>query len=68
VQVKAGAGSGKPMSVGMPQGVTGIKGLSLSSAPSASTPGPVIVSDTMNVKLESGTQILLHVMSVEAQK
>jgi hypothetical protein len=68
VQVKAGGSSGKPMSVGMPLGVTGLKGLSLSTAPSANTPGPVIVSETMNVKLESGTQILLHVMSVEAQK
>jgi hypothetical protein len=62
------ASNGKPLSVGMPQGVTGIKGLSLSSAPSANTPGPVIVSNTDNVKLEYGTQILLHVMSVETQK
>jgi uncharacterized membrane protein YgcG len=68
VQVKAGSASGKPLSVGMPQGVTGLKGLSLSTAPSANTPGPVIVSETMNVKLESGTQILLHVMSVEIPK
>jgi hypothetical protein len=68
VQVKTGGGSGKPLSVGMPQGITGLKGLSLSTAPSANTPGPVIVSETMDVKLESGTQILLHVMSVEAQK
>jgi hypothetical protein len=42
--------------------------LSLSASPSASTPGPVIVSNTDNVKLESGTQILLHVLSVEPQK
>ncbi len=56
---------GKPMSIGMPLGVRGIKGLSLSTAPSASTPGPVIVSNTDNVKLESGTQILLHVLRVE---
>ena len=59
---------GKALSIGMPQGVTGIKGLSLSSTSSAQTPGPVIVSNTDNVKLESGTQILLHVLSVEAQK
>jgi biotin carboxyl carrier protein len=58
----------KPLSIGMPQGVTGIKGLSLSANPSAKTPGPVIVSNTDNVKLESGTQILLHVLTVEAQK
>ena len=54
-----------PMSIGTPLGVRGLKGLSLSTAPSASTPGPVIVSNTDNVKLESGTQILLHVLSVE---
>jgi hypothetical protein len=57
--------SGAPMSVGMPQGVFGLKGLSLSTAPSASTPGPVIVSNTENVKLDSGTQILLRVLKVE---
>jgi hypothetical protein len=57
--------SGTPMSIGMPLGVRGLKGLSLSTAPSASTPGPVIVSNTDNVKLDSGTQILLHVLSVE---
>jgi hypothetical protein len=62
------APGGKPMSIGMPQGVTGLKGLSLTSSPSASTPGPVIVSSTDNVKLESGTQILLHVLSVETPK
>lgn len=59
------ASSGKPMSIGMPQGVFGLKGLSLSTAPSASTPGPVIVSNTENVKLDSGTQILLQVLKVE---
>ena len=57
--------NGKPMSIGMPQGVFGIKGLSLRTAPSASTPGPVIVSNTENVKLDSGTQILLQVLKVE---
>jgi hypothetical protein len=57
--------NGKPMSVGMPQGVTGLKGLSLSSVPSPRTPGPVIVSNTENVHLDSGTQILLHVLKVE---
>jgi hypothetical protein len=59
--------SGSPLSVGTPQGVTGIKGLSLSSGPSADTPGPVIISNTGNVKLESGTQILLRVVSAERQ-
>lgn len=57
--------TGNPMSIGVPQGVFGLKGLSLSTAPSASTPGPVIVSNTENVKLDSGTQILLQVLKVE---
>jgi biotin carboxyl carrier protein len=56
---------GKPLSIGMPQGVTGLKGLALSTVPSNDTPGPVIVSNTDNVKLDSGTQILLHVLTVE---
>jgi hypothetical protein len=56
---------GSPMSIGMPLGVRGLKGLSLSTAPSSSTPGPVIVSNTDNVKLDTGTQILLHVLRVE---
>lgn len=59
------ASNGKPMSVGMPQGVFGLKGLSLSAQPSPSTPGPVIVSNSGSVKLDSGTQILLHVLKVE---
>jgi hypothetical protein len=59
------APGGKPMSIGMPQGVTGLKGLSLSPGPTTDTPGPLIVSSTDNVKLESGTQILLHVLRVE---
>jgi hypothetical protein len=59
------AATGKPMSIGMPQGVFGLKGLSLNTGPSASTPGPVIVSNTDNVKLDSGTQILLQVLKVE---
>ena len=56
--------TGKPMSVGMPRGVFGLKGLSLSNAPSSNTPGAVIVSNTDNVKLDSGTQILLQVLKV----
>lgn len=59
------ANSGHALSLGAPQGVTGIKGLGLSTSPSAETPGPVIVSASGNVKLESGTQILVHVLSVE---
>jgi biotin carboxyl carrier protein len=61
------AATGQPISVGTPQGVTGLKGLSLASA-STSTPGPVIVSNRDDVKLESGTQILLHVLSVETPR
>ena len=53
------------MSIGMPQGVTGLKGLSLTPGATANTPGPVVVSHIDNVKLEAGTQILLRVMSVE---
>ncbi|HEX3093003.1 MAG TPA: hypothetical protein VHW72_10300 [Candidatus Angelobacter sp.] len=64
-QLEATTSGGTPMSIGMPLGVRGLKGLSLSTSPSASTPGPVIVSNTDNVKLESGTQILLHVLRVE---
>jgi hypothetical protein len=60
-----GSTGATPMSVGMPQGVFGLKGLSLTAGATASTPGPVIISNTENVKLESGTQIMLHVLSVE---
>jgi hypothetical protein len=59
------ASNGKPISVGMPQGVFGLKGLSLSTGPDTNSPGPVIVSNTDNVKLDAGTQILLHVLKVE---
>ncbi|MCU1331358.1 MAG: hypothetical protein JWM08_350 [Candidatus Angelobacter sp.] len=59
------ASTGKPISVGVPQGVIGLKGLNLSSEPSPNTPGPVIVSNTDNVKLDYGTQLLLHVLKVE---
>jgi hypothetical protein len=43
------------LSVGMPQGITGLKGLDLSPGPT----GPVIVSSVHDVKLDSGTQMLL---------
>jgi hypothetical protein len=55
------AGEPKAMSVGTPLGVFGLKGLSLSAEATATTPGPVIVSKTGDVKLESGTQVLLRV-------
>lgn len=68
VQLNPVSGGGKPMSVGMPLGVSGIKGVGLSVTPSPETPGPVIVSNAVNIKLESGTQILLHVLKVETPK
>ena len=43
------------LSVGMPQGITGMKDLDLSPGPT----GPVIVSSVRDVKLETGTQVLL---------
>ena len=60
------AKGGAPLSIGTPQGVTGLKGLSLDLTPDKDTPGPVIVSNKEDVKLDSGTQILLRVLSVEA--
>jgi len=59
------ASGGPAMSVGMPHGVSGLKGLSLTDGATVDTPGPVVISSTDNVKLESGTQVLLRVMSVE---
>jgi hypothetical protein len=51
----------EPISAGLPQGVFGIRGLALSSTPSADTPGPVILSQSGDIKLEWGTQVLLRV-------
>ncbi|HEY7406062.1 MAG TPA: hypothetical protein VIB39_21230 [Candidatus Angelobacter sp.] len=64
-QLSTSKASGSSMSVGMPQGVTGLKGLSLTQGATADTPGPVVISHVDNVKLEAGTQILLRVVSVE---
>lgn len=64
----ANASEPKPMSAGMPRGVFGIKGLSLSQGPSTSTPGPVIVSNISDVKLEGGTQVLLNVTNPTVRK
>ncbi|HEY6306783.1 MAG TPA: hypothetical protein VI488_10055 [Candidatus Angelobacter sp.] len=55
------SGEQKPMSVGMPLGVFGLKGLSLTMGATANTPGPVILSRMDNVKLESGTQVLVKI-------
>jgi biotin carboxyl carrier protein len=53
----------QPMSSRMPRGVFGLKGLSLATG-SRKTPGPIIFSETGNVKLEDGTQVLLRVTDV----
>lgn len=52
------------MSLGMPQGAFGLKGLSLTTIASANTPGPVIVSTSQDVKLEFGTQVLVKVAGI----
>ncbi len=57
-----------PMSLGMPLGVFGLQGLSLTPGPSVSTPGPVILSHANDVKLESGTQILLKITGAAVRK
>ncbi len=54
------------MSAGMPRGVFGLKGLSLSPGVGSNTPGPVILSEAGNVKLEDGTQVLLKVTDATA--
>jgi hypothetical protein len=43
------------------RGVTGLQGLTLNSASTAGAQGSVISSTTQNVKLESGTQMVLQV-------
>jgi hypothetical protein len=52
--------SSQPQITGNTQGVIGISGLQLSSAQS-STQGSMMTSDKNNVKLESGTMLLLRV-------
>jgi len=61
--IRAQTAAGQSLSIGMPLGVTGLKGLGLTPGATASTPGPVMVSNRDNVKLEVGTQILLRVTS-----
>lgn len=61
---EAGASAGSqapPMSIGVRQGVYGMKGLTLSTDSSAYTPGPVILSTANDVKLEYGTQVIIKV-------
>jgi hypothetical protein len=45
------------------QGAIGLQGLSLNSATAGAAQGSVVSSTTRNVKLESGTQMLLKVTS-----
>jgi hypothetical protein len=65
--VEVGEGA-QPISAGLPQGVVGLHGLTLSAGPSAQTPGPVILSKTGSVKLEFGTQVLLRVSGPPPQQ
>jgi len=62
------ASTGSSLSIGMPQGVFGLKGLSLSKGASSNTPGPVILSRDGDVKLEFGTQVLLRVTDAPAPR
>ena len=48
---------------GNSQGVVGISGLSLSAAAANNTQGSVVTSQQRNVKLDSGTQMMLRVNS-----
>jgi len=50
-----------PISIGTPHGVFGIKGLTLGPGSSGSSPVPVILSKTRNVKLENGVQVLVKI-------
>ena len=43
------------------KGVFGLDGLSLNSAASSATQGSLVVSSTRNIRLESGTQMVLQV-------
>jgi hypothetical protein len=61
-------GANQSLSVGMRQGVFGLKGLSLSTVTGGPTPGPVIVSKVSDVKLEYGTQVLLRVVDTPATR
>jgi hypothetical protein len=60
---KASVSNNRPVSggVGM-RGIYGLKGLNLSPSASDGNPGPVIVSDKSDVKLENGTQVVLLVV------
>jgi hypothetical protein len=57
----------KPMSIGM-FGVRGIKGITLSQRAGSDTPGPIIVSSTHDVKLDYGTQVILHVTATASTR
>lgn len=55
-----------PISLGLAPGVYRLKGLSLSTGPSAETPGPVILSTANDVKLDYGTQVIIKVVDAGA--
>jgi hypothetical protein len=58
---EVGGSLAPPMSIGVRQGVYGMKGVTLSTDSSVDTPGPVILSTANNVKLEYGTQVIIKV-------
>jgi len=53
-----------PISIGTPQGVFGIKGLTLKPGSSGSSPVPVVLSKTSNVKLDYGVQVLVKITEI----
>jgi len=57
----AGGLSAQGALTGASHGVIGLQGLALESAASGSAPGSVISSASRNVRLDSGTQMLLQV-------
>lgn len=57
----AGTPSTPPISIGMPQGVFGIKGLILRPGSSGNSPLPVVLCKAGNVKLEYGVQVLVKI-------
>jgi hypothetical protein len=69
---KVASEGNKPVSGGAGlHGVYNIKNLDMTAGPSASTPGPVLVSSRSTIKVEDGTQFLLVVTGapvVQAQK
>lgn len=59
-----GPSGSAPISIGTPQGVFGIKGLTLKPGSSGSSPVPVVLSKTSNVKLDYGVQVLVKITEI----